>query len=64
MFQPVVTDIINLVYDTLAGIEDPHNPARLKAIILCGGLGSSSHVRGVLKHNFGAINILHPRAEQ
>jgi len=63
MFQPVVNDIINLVYDTLAGIENPNDPVKLKAVILCGGLGSSSHVRSALKESFGAINILHPRDE-
>jgi len=63
LFRPIIDDVVKLIRDTLVGIENPDEPNKLKTIILCGGLGNSSHVRKVLETTFGAISILHPRDE-
>lgn len=63
LFDPVIDDIVDLIYQTTVGIDDLDDPQHLGAIILCGGLGSSSYVRSTLKQMFNRVTILHPRDE-
>jgi len=63
LFRPVVDDAMKLIRNTLVGMENPDEPNKLKAIMLCGGLGNSSHVRKVLQTTFSAINVLYPTDE-